>query len=244
MQLYPAIDLKDGACVRLKRGDMKKATRFARPPIEQASHFVALGFEWLHIIDLDGAIAGAQINGAAIAAIRNHVDVPLQLGGGIRDRDSARYWLDLGIDRLILGTAAIRDPDMAARLCQDYPGQIAIALDHIDGKLAIEGWVENTTLTPDDLMANFESAGAAAFILTDIARDGIFAGLDCAAATRLAHRTEVPVIVSGGLASLADVHHLLRPENRLLAGAVIGRALYEGRLDAAAAITAIRDASC
>jgi len=236
MILFPAIDLKDGQCVRLKRGRMAEATVYNTDPAAQARAFAEAGFEWLHVVDLDGAFAGRPANADAVRAIRAAVDLPIQLGGGIRDLAQIEAWLDLGITRVILGTAAVRDPSLVREAAHGHAGRIAVGIDARDGRVAVEGWAETSELTAEALAERFADAGVAAIVHTDIERDGVMAGLNLAASRRLARATTIPVIASGGLASLADIEALVRPENRGLAGAVAGRALYDGRLDAREAL--------
>ncbi len=240
MILFPAIDLKDGACVRLEQGDMARATVFHRDPAAQAQAFEAQGFEYLHVVDLDGAFAGKPVNVAAVERILEATSIPLQLGGGIRDIDSVETWLDQGATRVILGTAAVRNPAFVAEAATLYPARIAVALDARDGMVAVEGWAERSELTALDVAKRFEDAGVAALIYTDISRDGLLAGLNLDATIALAETVSIPVIASGGLASIADVQALLHPRARKLAGAIAGRALYDGRLDAAEALRLIR----
>ena len=240
MILFPAIDLKDGACVRLEQGDMARATVFHRDPAAQAQAFEAQGFEYLHVVDLDGAFGGKPVNVAAVERILEATRIPLQLGGGIRDIDSVETWLDQGATRVILGTAAVRNPAFVAEAATLYPARIAVALDARDGMVAVEGWAERSELTVLDVAKRFEDAGVAALIYTDISRDGLLAGLNLDAAIALAETVSIPVIASGGLASIADVQALLHPRARKLAGAIAGRALYDGRLDAAEALRLIR----
>jgi phosphoribosylformimino-5-aminoimidazole carboxamide ribotide isomerase len=238
--LYPAIDLKDGQAVRLQQGDMARATVFNRDPAAQAQAFAAQGFEYLHIVDLDGAFAGKPVNAAAVERILATVSLPLQLGGGIRDTATVEAWLDRGVARVILGTAAVRDPPFVKQAARDYPGQIAVGLDARDGKVAVEGWAETSELTALDIARRFEDAGVAAIVYTDVARDGMLQGLNLDATVALADAISIPVIASGGFASLDDVRALLAPRARKLAGAVVGRALYDGRLEAAEALRLIR----
>jgi phosphoribosylformimino-5-aminoimidazole carboxamide ribotide isomerase len=240
MILFPAIDLKDGKCVRLRQGEMADATVFNDDPGAQAAAFEAQGFEWLHVVDLNGAFAGKPVNGEAVEAILSAVHVPVQLGGGIRDLDTIIAWLDKGIDRVILGTVALRDPALVREAARDFPGCIAIGIDARDGLVAVEGWAETSETTALDLARRFEDAGVAAIIYTDIARDGVLKGLNLAATAEIARAVSIPVIASGGLAGIEDVRALLRPEYMMLEGAIAGRALYDGRLDAAEALTLIR----
>lgn len=242
MILFPAIDLKDGACVRLKLGDMEQATVFNTDPAAQAREFETQGFEYLHVVDLNGAFAGQPVNGAAVEAILKAVKMPVQLGGGIRDRAGVEAWLDKGIARVILGTIAVRDPDLVREACRAHPGQVAVGIDARGGKVAVEGWAETSELTTIELARRFEDAGAAAIIFTDIDRDGVLKGLNIESTLALARAIEIPVIASGGLASLDDVKRLLEPDCAILEGAISGRALYDGRLDPAEALKLIRDA--
>jgi phosphoribosylformimino-5-aminoimidazole carboxamide ribotide isomerase len=243
MILFPAIDLKDGQCVRLVRGEMDQATVFNDDPAAQARAFEAQGFAWLHLVDLNGAFAGRPVNGAAVDAILAAVGIPVQLGGGIRDMATIEAWLGKGIARVILGTAAVRDPDLVREACRAFPGRIAVGLDARGGRVAVEGWAETSDLSAPDLVARFEDAGVAAVIYTDIDRDGVLQGLNLEATVRLARATAIPVIASGGLSSIDDIRALLRPENAILEGAVSGRALYDGRIDAADALALIRGRS-
>ncbi len=239
MILFPAIDLKDGQCVRLRQGEMDQATVFNADPVAQAKAFEDQGFEWLHVVDLNGAFEGKPVNGAAVEAIFAAVHLPIQLGGGIRDLDTIAMWLDKGIDRVILGTAAVRNPDLVREAARDFPGCIAVGIDARDGKVAIEGWAETSEMTALDLARRFEDAGVAAIIHTDIARDGVLEGLNLEATAELAEMVSVPVIASGGLASLDDIKRLLEPRFAKLDGAITGRALYDGRLDAKEALAMI-----
>ncbi len=236
MILYPAIDLKDGACVRLVRGEMATATVFNDDPAAQARHFANAGFEWLHIVDLNGAFAGRSVNGAAVAAIRDAVGLRIQLGGGIRDYRAIERWLGLGIDRIVLGTAALRDPDLVRNAAADYPGAIAVGIDARGGQVAVAGWAETTEIGVVELARRFEDSGIAAIIYTDIARDGTLGGIDAAATADLARRVQVPIIASGGVASLADIAALKAREKDGIAGIICGRALYDGRIDPQAAL--------
>ncbi len=239
MILYPAIDLKDGQCVRLRQGEMDQATVFNEDPAAQAKTFEDQGFEWLHVVDLNGAFEGKPVNGPAVEAIFAASHLPIQLGGGIRDIDTIANWLDKGIDRVILGTAAVRDPDLVREAARDFPGCIAVGIDARDGKVAIEGWAETSEMTALDLARRFEDAGVAAIIHTDIARDGLLEGLNLDATVELADAVSVPVIASGGLASIDDIKRLVEPACAKLDGAIVGRALYDGRLDAAEALAII-----
>lgn len=236
MILFPAIDLKDGKCVRLKLGEMSAATVFNDDPADQARTFERQGFRWLHIVDLNGAFAGQPVNAAAVKAILAAVKVPVQLGGGIRDAATIERWLAEGVTRVILGTAAVRNPDLVRDACQRFPNRVAVGIDARGGKVAVEGWAATSELTAVDLARRFEDAGVAAIIYTDIERDGVLKGLNLPATVELAQATRIPVIASGGLASIADVEALMRPEYAMLEGAITGRALYDGRLDPAAAL--------
>jgi phosphoribosylformimino-5-aminoimidazole carboxamide ribotide isomerase len=240
--LFPAIDLKDGQCVRLKLGDMAQATVFNDDPAAQAHAFETQGFAYLHIVDLNGAFAGQPVNGAAVEGILAAVQMPCQLGGGIRDMATVETWLAKGIRRVILGTAAVRDPAFVRAACKAYPGRIAVGIDAKGGKVATEGWAETSELTAIDLARRFEDAGVAAIIYTDIDRDGILAGINWPSTAALADAVSIPVIASGGLASMADIDALLRPEHAKLEGAITGRALYDGRLDPRAALARIANA--
>jgi phosphoribosylformimino-5-aminoimidazole carboxamide ribotide isomerase len=229
--LFPAIDLKDGQCVRLKLGEMSEATVFNDDPAAQAAEFEAQGFTYLHVVDLNGAFAGKPVNGAAVDAILDRVKMPVQLGGGIRDLATIEMWLTKGIRRGILGTIAVRDPALVKEACRAFPGRVAVGIDAKGGKVAVEGWAETSELTAIDLARRFEDAGVSAIIYTDIERDGVLKGLNLPATAELARSTAIPVIASGGLASIDDVKALLTPEYRLLEGAITGRALYDGRID-------------
>ena len=236
MILFPAIDLKDGACVRLRQGEMESATVFNADPAVQALLFESQGFEWLHIVDLNGAFEGKPVNEKAVEDILHAVHIPIQLGGGIRDLDTIVMWLEKGIDRVILGTVAVRDPALVREAARDFPGCIVVGIDARDGKVAVEGWAETSEMTVIDLAREFEDAGVAAIICTDIARDGVLAGLNLEATATLARATSIPVIASGGLASIEDVRNLLKPQYKMLEGAIVGRALYDGRIDPAEAL--------
>ena len=239
MILFPAIDLKDGQCVRLRQGEMAEATVFNTDPAAQARAFEEAGFEWLHVVDLNGAFAGRPVNERAVQSIFDAVHISIQVGGGIRDLDTIVTWLDKGIDRVILGTAAVRDPALVREAARDFPGCIAVGIDARDGKVAIEGWAETSEMTALDLARRFEDAGVAAIIHTDIARDGVLQGLNLEATAELARAVTIPVIASGGLAGLEDVRRLLEPRYKMLEGAIAGRALYNGRLDPREALALI-----
>jgi phosphoribosylformimino-5-aminoimidazole carboxamide ribotide isomerase len=240
--LFPAIDLKDGACVRLEQGDMARATVFHRDPAAQARAFEAQGFEYLHVVDLDGAFAGKPINAGAVERILEAVKIPVQLGGGIRELATVEAWLGRGITRVIIGTAAVRDPALVKCAARKFPGRVAVGIDARDGKVAVEGWAETSELSALEIARRFEDAGVAGLIYTDISRDGLLKGLNIDATIALADAVSIPVIASGGLASLDDVRALLQPRARKLEGAIAGRALYDGRLDPAAALALIRAA--
>ena len=242
MILFPAIDLKNGEAVRLQQGDMTRATVFSRDPAAQARAFAEQGFTYLHLIDLDGAFAGKPVNAAAVERIIAAVKIPVQLGGGIRDRATIDAWLDKGIARVIVGTAAVRDPALVKAAAGAYPGQVAVGLDARDGKIAVEGWSKTSALSALDVARRFEDAGVAAIVYTDVNRDGMLEGLNLDATIALAGQISLPVIASGGLASLADVRALLEPRAQKLEGAIAGRALYDGRLDPAAALLLLRQA--
>ena len=240
--LFPAIDLKNGQCVRLEQGDMARATVFNLDPAAQARNFAAQGFEYLHVVDLDGAFAGRPMNAHAVEAMLKAVSIPVQLGGGIRDLDTAEAWLAKGIARVIIGTAAVGDPELVRAAAKKFPGRVAVGLDARDGKVAVEGWAETSEVSALEIAQRFEDAGVAAIIFTDIARDGLLKGLNLDATIALAERISTPVIASGGLASIEDVKALLAPRAKKLAGAIAGRALYDGRIDPAEVLALIRNA--
>lgn len=231
MILFPAIDLKDGACVRLLRGEMDKATVFGTDPGAQARTFADAGCAWIHVVDLNGAFAGRPVNAAAVEAILAAVDVPVQLGGGIRDLATVGMWLDKGVRRVILGTVALRDPDLVKEACRLHPGRIAVGIDARGGYVAVEGWAETSSITALDLALKFEDAGVAAIIYTDIERDGALAGPNVEATAALARRIRTPVIASGGVSSLDDLRALKAVADSGIAGVISGRALYDGRID-------------
>ena len=235
MILYPAIDLKEGACVRLRRGDMAAATIFNRDPADQARRFAAAGAEWLHVVDLDGAFAGKSVNRSAVEAIIAAVVIPCQLGGGIRDHAAVDGWLTAGVARVVLGTAALKNPALVREACRRHPGRIAVGIDARADKVAVEGWAETSDLSTLDLAARFADAGVAAIVFTDVERDGIMEGANVAATARLAQATSIPVIASGGVSGLGDLAALKAAG---AAGAIVGRALYDGGLDLAQALAA------
>jgi phosphoribosylformimino-5-aminoimidazole carboxamide ribotide isomerase len=240
--LFPAIDLKNGEAVRLQQGDMARATVFNRDPAAQAQAFARQGFEYLHVVDLDGAFAGKPMNAAAVDRILAAVKIPVQLGGGIRDRATIDAWLGKGVARVVIGTAAVRDPALIKEASRAHPGRIVVGLDARDGKVAVEGWAETSEVTALDIAKRFEDAGVAAIVYTDVARDGMLAGLNLDATIALAAEISIPVIASGGVASLDDVRALLQPRAKRLAGAIVGRALYDGRIDAEQALALLRNA--
>ena len=242
MILFPAIDLKDGECVRLVHGDMDRATVFSVDPPGQAKAFEDQGFEYLHVVDLDGAFAGKPMNARAVEAILKTIKIPVQLGGGIRDMRTIEAWLAKGVSRVIIGTAAVKDPDLVKEAARLHPGKIAVGVDARDGKVAVDGWARVAAVSATDLGRRFEDAGVAAIIYTDISRDGDLRGLNIEATLDLAASVSIPVIASGGLASLDDVRRLLEDDCARLAGAISGRALYDGRLDPMDALKLIRAA--
>ncbi|MCT8998113.1 1-(5-phosphoribosyl)-5-[(5-phosphoribosylamino)methylideneamino]imidazole-4-carboxamide isomerase [Chelativorans intermedius] len=243
MILFPAIDLKGGECVRLKLGDMNEATVYNRDPAAQAKAFEEQGFAWLHVVDLDGAFAGESRNGAAVEAILRATRNPVQLGGGIRSLAQIEAWLDKGLARVILGTVAVRDPELVREACRLFPGRIAVGIDARGGKVAVEGWAETSDLEAVELARRFEGAGVAAIIYTDIDRDGVLKGINWPATIALAQAVSIPVIASGGLASMADIERMTMPDAAKLEGAISGRALYDGRIDAKAALKLLSKAA-
>jgi phosphoribosylformimino-5-aminoimidazole carboxamide ribotide isomerase len=242
MILFPAIDLKDGQCVRLKLGDMNEATVFNDDPAAQAKSFEDQGFEYLHVVDLNGAFAGESVNGAAVEAILKAVKFPVQLGGGIRTIAHIESWLARGLSRVILGTVAVRDPALVREAAAKFPGKVAVGIDARGGKVAVEGWAETSELTAIELGQRFEGAGVAAIIYTDIDRDGILKGINWPSTLELAEAVNIPVIASGGLASMDDIRTMTEPQYRLLEGAISGRALYDGRIDSREALALLKAA--
>ncbi len=243
MILFPAIDLKDGQCVRLKLGEMASATVYNEDPAAQARSFQDQGFEWLHVVDLDGAFAGESRNGAAMEAILGATRNPVQFGGGVRTLAQIEAWLAKGLARVILGTIAVRDPDLVREACRLFPGKIAVGIDARGGTVAVEGWAEASSLGAIELARRFEGAGAAAIVHTDIDRDGVLAGINWDATIALADSVSIPVIASGGLASMADVERMTMPDARKIEGAISGRALYDGRIDPAEALAMLRQST-
>lgn len=238
MILYPAIDLKDGVCVRLRRGIMEDATVYNDDPAAQAAHFKSLGFSWLHIVDLNGAFAGHPVNADAVTAILGATDLPVQLGGGIRDFETIQRWMDQGVARVVLGTVALRDPELVRTAARAFPGRVAVGIDAKGGKVAVEGWADVSEMTATDLAKSFEDDGVAAIIHTDIDRDGVLEGVNVEATLAVADAVSIPVIASGGVATVADIAALKTHEAQGIAGAIIGRALYEGALEPTDALAA------
>jgi phosphoribosylformimino-5-aminoimidazole carboxamide ribotide isomerase len=239
---FPAIDLKDGQCVRLRQGDMGTATVFNVDPAAQARAFAEAGCEWLHVVDLDGAFAGHPVNGEAVDAILRAVDLPLQLGGGIRTLATAADWLDRGVRRVILGTAALRYPDLVRAACADFPGRIAVGIDARNGRVAVSGWSEQSDISALDMVRRFEDVGVAAIVFTDIGRDGLLAGPNIEATIEIARAVSIPVILSGGISSVADLNAVKWAGDGIIAGIVCGRALYDGRIDVGRAVALLRNA--
>lgn len=231
MIIYPAIDLKDGACVRLLRGEMSQATVFNNDPGEQARLFQSQGFEWLHLVDLNGAFEGKPVNGAAVESILKSVTIPVQLGGGIRDLNTIGMWLEKGISRVILGTVALRDPELVKSACREFPGKIAVGIDAREGYVAVAGWAETSDIKALDLALKFEDCGVAAIIYTDINRDGAMGGVNVESTSDLAFHLTTPVIASGGVSSIEDLKALKLEEDTGIEGVICGRALYDGRID-------------
>lgn len=243
MILFPAIDLKDGECVRLKLGDMNEATVYNTDPAAQAREFECQGFKWLHVVDLNGAFAGESINGSAVEAILKATKNPVQLGGGIRTLEHIESWLAKGLARVILGTIAVRDPELVKNACKLFPGQVAVGIDAKGGKVAVEGWAEASQLGIIEMAKQFEGAGVAAIIYTDIDRDGILTGINWDNTIKLANEINIPVIASGGLASMDDIRRMVEPDAKILEGAISGRALYDGRIDPGVALAELRSAA-
>ena len=241
MILFPAIDLKDGACVRLVRGEMSQSTTFNDDPAAQACDFADAGFEWIHIVDLNGAFAGKPVNAEAVAAITAAVDLPVQLGGGIRSMDTIARWLEAGVQRVILGTAALKDPDLVRRACDQYPGRIVVGIDAREGRVAVEGWAETSEMKVLDLAMRFENDGVAAIVYTDIDRDGAMQGVNVDATVDLAFALTTPVIASGGVRGISDLADLKENESAGIEGVISGRAIYDGRLDAGEALELLRN---
>ncbi len=242
MILYPAIDLKDGMTVRLLRGEMGSATIFNKDPVDQAVIFQEAGFEWLHIVDLNGAVSGQPVNHDVVRAIISAIGLPVQLGGGIRDLPTITTWIETGVERIILGTAAVKQPELVATACRDFPGKIAVGIDARNGYVAVEGWQETSGTSAIDLARRCEDVGVATIIHTDIERDGALKGLNLEASAELAAAVELPIIASGGLASLDDIAQALLLQEKGIAGVVCGRALYDGRVDPAAALSLVASA--
>lgn len=240
MYLLPAIDLKQGKCVRLKQGDMARATVFNDNPAVQAESFAGQGAEWIHIVDLDGAFAGKPVNAQAVEDILKAVDVKIELGGGIRKLETIRMWLDKGVSRVILGTAALRDPEFVKRACREFPERIAVGIDAKDGFVAVEGWAEKSEMTAVDLARQFESAGVSAIIYTDVARDGVLQGPNLTATVQLARSVSTPVIVSGGISSLEDLKACKKEEHNNIAGVIAGRAVYDNRFTVREAVRLLK----
>ena len=241
MILFPAIDLKDGTCVRLVRGEMDQSTTFNDDPAAQARKFAGAGFEWIHIVDLNGAFAGKPVNADAVAAIVGAVDLPVQLGGGIRSMDTIARWLETGVQRVILGTAALKDPDLVRRACEQYPGRIVVGIDARDGRVAVEGWAETSEVKAPDLALRFENDGVAAIVYTDIDRDGAMQGVNVDATVDLASSLTTPVIASGGVRGLSDLADLKTNESVGIEGVISGRAIYDGRLDPEEALQLLKN---
>ena len=240
MYLLPAIDLKEGKCVRLKQGDMNQATIFNDDPAKQAESFASEGAEWIHLVDLDGAFAGRPVNAAAVEEILKAVDVRIELGGGIRSLETIEMWLKKGVSRVILGTIALRDPDFVKRACLEFPNQIAVGIDAKNGFVAVEGWAETAQMTAVDLAKKFESAGVSAIIYTDVARDGVLSGPNLAATVQLARSVSTPVIVSGGVSSLDDIRACKAEEKNNIIGVIAGRAVYDNRFTVREAVDVLK----
>ncbi|MBT5299333.1 MAG: 1-(5-phosphoribosyl)-5-[(5-phosphoribosylamino)methylideneamino]imidazole-4-carboxamide isomerase [Rhodospirillaceae bacterium] len=243
MIFFPAIDLKDGQCVRLLRGEMDQATVFNDDPAAQATHFQQQGGEWLHLVDLNGAFEGRPVNSAAVESILAAIDIPVELGGGIRDLETVEFWLDRGIRRVILGTVAVKNPDLVRAACRAHPGRVALGIDAKDGFVAVEGWAETSEITALDLARKFEDAGAAALIYTDISRDGAMQGPNIEATIAMADAVDIPVILSGGVSSMADLDAVMARASGRLEGVISGRAVYDGRIDVSKAVAVLREAA-
>ncbi len=243
MILFPAIDLKDGACVRLIKGDMEQATTFNTDPVAQAQEFKDLGCEWIHIVDLNGAFEGRPVNDSVVKQIISHVSLPIQLGGGIRDLALVETWISSGIQRIVIGTAAVKNPDLVKEACRLFPGQIAVGLDAKGGKVAVEGWAEETDLTALEMAKRFEGAGVAAIVFTDIDRDGVLTGPNIEATVSLANSISIPMVASGGVSSLKDIQNLVATECPGIEGVISGRAIYDGRLDVKEALAVLKGKS-
>ncbi len=240
MILFPAIDLKNGKCVRLKLGDMNRVTIFNDDPVAQAKIFANQSFEYLHIVDLDGAFAGKSVNGKAVENILANVNLPVQLGGGIRSMEQIEFWLKKGVERVILGTIALRDPELVKLACKEFPQNIAVGIDARGGKVAVEGWAKTSELSAIELAKRFSGVGVNAIIYTDIDRDGILSGINWEATLQLAAQTSIPIIASGGLASMKDIEFLASKKAQILEGAISGRALYDGRINVQKALSLLR----
>jgi phosphoribosylformimino-5-aminoimidazole carboxamide ribotide isomerase len=240
MILYPAIDLKDGACVRLLRGDMTAVTVYNQDPAEQARQFADAGFNWLHLVDLNGAVEGKPVNAKAVEAIIATTKLPIQLGGGIRNIATVEDWLSRGVERVVLGTAAVRNPSLVKEACAKFPGRVAVSIDSREGLVAVEGWRETSTMRTLDLALDMEQAGVAAVVFTDINRDGAMGGINLEATVDLAFALTTPVIASGGVSSIEDIAAVKREERSGIAGVICGRALYDGRVDPAAALAIMK----
>jgi len=243
MIFFPAIDLKDGQCVRLLRGEMDQATVFNDDPAAQATHFQQQGGEWLHLVDLNGAFEGRPVNSAAVESILAAIDIPVELGGGIRDLETVEFWLDRGIRRVILGTVAVKNPDLVRAACRAHPGRVALGIDAKDGFVAVEGWAKTSEITALDLARKFEDAGAAALIYTDISRDGAMQGPNIEATIAMADAVDIPVILSGGVSSMADLDAVMARASGRLEGVISGRAVYDGRIDVSKAVAVLREAA-
>ena len=236
MIIYPAIDLKDGKCVRLVQGDMTRDTVYNEDPGAQALEWVQTGFNWLHIVDLDGAVEGAPKNHAAVRSILKTIDIPVQLGGGIRNHGQIEHWMEAGVSRVILGTAAVRDPELVKWACREFPGQIAVGIDALGGEVMVDGWVDGSNIEATLLASHFEDAGVAAIIYTDIDRDGTGKGINIEETVKLAESTSIPIIASGGAGSLADIEAV---KNANLSGVIVGKAFYDRRIDPKEALACV-----